>query len=73
MRKLTLQPESLQVESFVMDHEPADRGTVHAHDSRITEFCKTWNCPYTYGCGGGTYTCQAHDGDAAANEEGRVI
>jgi hypothetical protein len=72
MRKLTLEPESLQVESFVMDQEPAGRGTVHAHDSRITEFCKTWNCPNTYGCGG-TYTCQVHDGDVAADDEGRAI
>jgi hypothetical protein len=60
MRKLTLQPENLQVESFVIEAGEADAGTVYGHDSRITEFCKTWNCPYTFGCGG-TATCQVQE------------
>jgi hypothetical protein len=58
MRKLSLQPENLHVESFVVGGVDEAAGTVFGHDSRITEFCKTWNCPYTFGCGGGTYTCQ---------------
>ena len=62
MRKLSLQLQELHVESFVLGAGETAEGTVHGH-SRVTEFCKTWNCPYTYTCTGGAtaVTCQAHE------------
>ncbi|HEU0053602.1 MAG TPA: hypothetical protein VFQ39_10510 [Longimicrobium sp.] len=44
MRKLTLKPEALRIESFDTGAAAGRDGTVRGHDSRITEFCPTWNC-----------------------------
>lgn len=39
MRKLTLELESLQVESFETGSEHRRTGTVRAHDTQETEWC----------------------------------
>jgi hypothetical protein len=44
MRKLTLQLDALRVDTFETGDPAGPLGTVRGHDSRITEFCYTWNC-----------------------------
>lgn len=59
MRKKKLVLDELAVESFTPAAEPAERGTVHAHDSGpITDEC--YSCGVYTGCGGGcvsAYPC----------------
>ncbi|MFL5540554.1 MAG: hypothetical protein ACJ8J0_16305 [Longimicrobiaceae bacterium] len=66
MRKLLLQLDALQVESFETGSMVDRRGTVRGHDTRETEFCATpyKPCKPTYGCGGVTLNlCARHDDD----------
>ncbi len=70
MRKLTLQIDALQVESF----DTNGRGTVHGHDTMETEWCTGYpyclsrkcqtpndtcygSCGCTQGCNPGTHNC----------------
>jgi hypothetical protein len=61
MRKLRIQLDDLQVESFATDAQPAERGTVHA---RVPDTDPGW-CPQTgdayctfgHGCTMANYTC----------------
>ncbi|HEY0019482.1 MAG TPA: hypothetical protein VGC13_24485 [Longimicrobium sp.] len=48
MRKLALHLDALLVESFELGGLAGTHGTVHGHDSRITEWCNSRSCPY--GC-----------------------
>lgn len=48
MRKLTLHPDALLVESFETGSLAGTHGTVRGHDSRITEWCNSRSCPH--GC-----------------------
>lgn len=45
MRKLSLQLDALHVETFDTGAVAGMHGTVHANDSRITEFCNSRSCP----------------------------
>jgi hypothetical protein len=64
MRKLMLELDELQVESFETGSSLERRGTVRGHDTRETEFCPTpfKPCKPTTGCP--TYVnCARHDDD----------
>lgn len=50
MRKLKLDVESLEVQSFPLDEEPKVRGTVEAHDDSIGTTYGPWFCPYYCEC-----------------------
>lgn len=41
MKKLTLELETLVVDSFATGDAADGRGTVRGHDTRFTEFCNT--------------------------------
>jgi hypothetical protein len=49
-RKITLDPDALQVESFEVEIAARERGTVHAHDAASGVSC-------TYACTVGEFTC----------------
>ncbi|MBV9107774.1 MAG: pinensin family lanthipeptide [Gemmatimonadetes bacterium] len=52
MRKLSLEIDDLQVDSFETGLGSDRRGTVRGHDTRVTEFCMTpySPCKPTTGC-----------------------
>ena len=51
MRKVTLDVDTLHVDSFATGDAAAARGTVRGHDTRYTEFCNTRSCGvYTQCC-----------------------
>lgn len=60
-RKLRLDPEALEVESFAASAEEAERGTVQAHGPGTDPgFCPPsadWYCSYGVGCTWPQYTC----------------
>lgn len=47
MKKLTLDPDTLRVESFATDSRMSGGGTVRGHDSNSMENGCTWGCPAT--------------------------
>ncbi|HET6229502.1 MAG TPA: hypothetical protein VFE05_05430 [Longimicrobiaceae bacterium] len=75
MRKLTLQVDALNVDSFVTEDGRFGMGTVlgQEDDTRVTEFCTMKTCIPTrnqYGCV--TYTCQYQEDRAEQPEDVRV-
>jgi hypothetical protein len=72
MRKLTLQPEALNVDSFVTDEIARGTGTVFGQDdTRVTEFCTMFKtCVPTHDANCATYNCQLHE--EAPNADVRV-
>jgi hypothetical protein len=64
MRKLSLEIDNLQVDSFETGIGADRRGTVRGHDTRYTEFCATpySPCKPTTGCATSVATtCARHD------------
>jgi hypothetical protein len=56
MKKLMLQLDDLQVESFSIADEPEERGTVRGESLPTRPLCSKY-CPPTTGCPGETETC----------------
>ena len=55
MKKLILELDDLRVESFAMDVEPGDRGTVQGNSLPTKPLCSRY-CPPTVSCND-TATC----------------
>jgi hypothetical protein len=52
-RKLTLDPESLSVDSFESDNADEARGTVQAHDEKapcVISGAQPFSCPNSWDC-----------------------
>ena len=64
MKKLTLELDTLTVDSFVAGDSADGRGTVRGHDTRYTEFCGTRTCGYPTYCG-----CQVVDAPQQAKPD----
>lgn len=62
MRKLAMQLDELQVESFETGEAQDRHGTVRGHDDRVTEFCPTpfKPCKPTQACPT-SVNCARHD------------
>ena len=58
MKKLTLNPELLSVESFPTVAAPALRGTVRGHDTMESEWCTTPETCSDYPCDTLDHSCQ---------------
>lgn len=56
MKKLILELDNLQVESFATDADPLKRGTVMGHTLPTRPLCSRY-CPATTNCPGETETC----------------
>lgn len=56
MKKLMLQLDELQVESFSTAAESGDRGTVQGESLPTRPLCSKY-CPASSGCPGDTETC----------------
>lgn len=49
-RKLTLNPESLSIESFESGSAAGAQGTVQAHDGKAPCVISVYSCPDTWDC-----------------------
>jgi hypothetical protein len=60
-KKLKLDLDALEVESFASDEAQSERGTVHGlgreTDPRACPGTANWNCSVGDGCTWGPYTC----------------